>query len=112
MIAPTPKIQPAPPLLQDKLAKLMYLALYLLMIGAPLAGWLILSAFGKPIPFFGLELPPLISEKPDLGSQIKELHELAGTAGYWLIGLHAVAAVYHHHFVRDNTLRIMLPERK
>ena len=112
VIAPTPKIQPAPAPLQDKLAKLMYLALYLLMIGAPLAGWLILSAFGKPIPFFGLELPPLISENPDLGSQIKELHELAGTAGYWLIGLHAVAAVYHHHFVRDNTLRIMLPERK
>src|SRR3990167_166175 len=115
VIAPTPKIQPPPAPLQDKLAKLaklMYLALYLLMIGAPLAGWLILSAFGKPIPFFGLELPPLISENPDLGSQIKELHELAGTAGYWLIGLHAVAAVYHHHFVRDNTLRIMLPERK
>ena len=112
VIAPTPKIQPPPAPLQDKLAKLMYLALYLLMIGAPLAGWLILSAFGKPIPFFGLELPPLISENPDLGSQIKDLHELAGTAGYWLIGLHALAAVYHHHVVRDNTLRIMLPERQ
>ena len=90
----------------------MYLALYLLMIGAPLAGWLILSAFGKPIPFFGLELPPLISENPELGSQIKELHELAGTVGYWLIGLHTVAALYHKHVVRDNAMDLMVPERK
>lgn len=112
VIAPTPKIQPAPPALQDKLAKLMYLGLYLLMIGAPLAGWLILSAYGKPIPFFGLELPALINENPQLGGQIKELHELAGTIGYWLIGLHAAAALYHKHVVRDNTMELMLPERK
>ena len=112
VIAPTPKVQPAPPALQEKLAKLMYLALYALMICAPLAGWLVLSAFGKPIPFFGLQLPPLISESQELGGQIKDLHELAGTVGYWLIGLHALAALYHHYVVRDNTLRIMLPGRK
>lgn len=112
VIAPTPKIQPAPPALQEKLAKLMYLALYLLMIGAPLAGWLILSAAGKPIPFFGLELPPLIGEDKELAGQIKELHELAGSVGYWLIGLHAAAALYHKHVVRDNAMDLMLPERR
>jgi cytochrome b561 len=99
-------------LAQDKIAKLMYLALYALMICAPLAGWLMLSAFNKPVPFFGLQLPALLSPDQALGVQIKELHELAGTIGYWLIGLHAVAGLYHHHIRRDNTLRIMLPERK
>jgi cytochrome b561 len=39
------------------------------------------------------------------------LHELAGTAGYWLIGLHAVAALFHHYVSRDNTLTRMLPKR-
>ncbi|HUX30511.1 MAG TPA: cytochrome b/b6 domain-containing protein, partial [Thiobacillus sp.] len=57
---PTPAILPEPPGLQQLSSKLLHLALYLLMIGMPLTGWLMLSAAGKPIPFFGLELPALI----------------------------------------------------
>jgi cytochrome b561 len=111
LIAPAPKIVPAIPAWQALPAKLMHLALYGLMIGAPLAGWLILSAAGKPIPFFGLQLPALIGKNPELAGQIKELHELAGTAGYWLIGLHAAAGLFHHYVKRDNTLTRMLPGR-
>lgn len=44
-----------------KLAKLAHLALYGFLILTPLFGWLLLSAAGKPIPFFGLELPALLS---------------------------------------------------
>ncbi len=32
--------------------------------------------------------------------------------GYALIALHAAAAIYHHHVLKDNTLTNMLPERK
>lgn len=109
---PTPAIQPEPVTWQQLSAKLLHLALYVLMIAMPISGWLLLSASGKPIPFFGLELPALISENKDLAKQIKELHELFGTAGYFLIGLHALAALQHHFMVRDNTLTRMLPERK
>jgi cytochrome b561 len=108
-IAPTPIIKPAPPAWQAIPAKLMHLALYTLMIGAPLAGWSILSAAGKPIPFFGLELPALVGPDKALAGQIKEWHELAGTAGYWLIGLHAFAGLFHHFVARDNTLTRILP---
>lgn len=111
LIAPTPRIVPAIPLWQALPAKLVHLALYALMIGAPLAGWLILSAADKPIPFFGLQLPALIGPNPDLAGQIKELHELAGVTGYWLIGLHAAAGLFHHFIRRDNTLTRMLPGR-
>jgi cytochrome b561 len=109
---PTPAIQPELPSLQQLSSKLLHLALYALMIGMPLIGWLILSAAGKPIPFFGLELPALIGENKDLAEQLEELHEVIGTTGYFLIGLHTVAALYHHYIVRDNTLTRMLPERK
>lgn len=111
LIAPTPRIEPPLPAWQAIPAQLMHAALYALMIGAPLAGWLVLSAAGKPIPFFGLELPALIDANRDLAGRIKELHELAGTTGYWLIGLHALVGLYHHYVVRDNTLIRMLPRR-
>lgn len=109
---PTPAIVPQLPRLQLQSSKLLHLALYLLMIGMPLTGWLMLSAAGKSIPFFGLELPPLIGENKELSKQIKELHETVGTTGYFLIGLHTVAALYHHYIKRDNTLMRMLPGRK
>jgi cytochrome b561 len=109
---PTPAILPEPPGLQQLSSKLLHLALYLLMVGMPLTGWLMLSAAGKPIPFFGLELPALIGENKDLAKQIKEVHEFVGTTGYFLIGLHTVAALYHHYIKHDNTLTRMLPGRK
>lgn len=110
-ISPVPRIEPKPPKWQDLSAKLMHLALYALMLGMPLAGWLLLSAAGKPIPFFGLQLPALIGENKPLADAIKEVHETVGTAGYFLIGLHAAAALFHHYVVGDNTLRRMLPSR-
>ncbi len=109
---PTPEIRPEPPYWQQLLSKFLHLLLYALMIVMPLTGWLQLSALGKPIPFFGLQLPALIGENKQLGEAIKELHETLGTAGYYLIGLHAAAALYHHYIVRDNTLARMLPGRK
>lgn len=104
---PAPAIHPAPSAGQAKLAKLGHLVMYGLMIGMPLAGWLLLSAAGKPIPFFGLELPALIGPDKALAGQIKEVHELVGTLGYFLIGGHAAAALFHHYIKRDNTLLLM-----
>ena len=97
---------------EQQLAKLAHLALYGLMIGLPLLGWLILSAAGKPIPFFGLELPALVGPDKALAGDFKELHETIAVLGYWLIGLHAVAALFHHYVRRDDVLRRMLPQRR
>jgi cytochrome b561 len=104
----TPPIVPAPPVWQDRLAKLLHLALYGLMVAMPLLGWFALSAFGKPIPFFGLALPALVAENKELGRSIMEVHELGGNLGYLLIGGHAAAALFHHYWIKDNTLRRML----
>ena len=108
---PTPRIEPEPGSWQRLSAQFMHLVLYVLLIGMPLAGWLMLSAAGKPIPFFGLQLPALIGENKDLAKQIEGIHEIVGTAGYFLIGLHAAAALFHHYIKRDNTLGRMLPRR-
>jgi cytochrome b561 len=99
------------PAWQRMISGATHLALYLLMIALPLIGWIMLSADGKPIPFFGLTLPPLIGPNEGLAEQLEELHETIGTLGYWLIGLHAMAALFHHYVLRDATLSRMLPAR-
>ena len=106
----TPPITPDPPAWQTLFAKLTHLALYAFMLAMPIAGWIILSASGKAIPFFGLDLPALVSPSKALAGQVKELHETVATIGYFLIGLHALVALFHHYFVRDNTLRRMMPD--
>jgi superoxide oxidase len=82
------------------------------MLAMPLAGWTILSASGAVIPFFGLELPALVGQSKPLAAQIKELHETVGTIGYFLIGLHAAAALFHHYLIKDNTLLRMIKIRR
>jgi len=111
MAGPDPLTEPVPPKWQKLSAKLMHVALYFLMIGMPLGGWLLLSAAGKPIPYFGLELPALVGESKSLAALIKEIHEVGGTVGYLLIGFHTAAALFHHYVQRDNTLRRMLPNQ-
>ncbi len=109
--SPVPRIEPPIPRWQTVLSHWVHGLLYALMLGAPLAGWLMISAAGRPIFFFGMELPALLAKNEDLFKQIKEMHEIAGTLGYALIGLHAVAALVHHYIMQDNTLVRMLPKR-
>lgn len=111
-VTPSPQMNPQIAAWQRHLAHLMHGALYAFLILMPLLGWLTLSAAGKVIPFFGLELPALIGPDKALGESIEDIHSTIGTVGYYLIGLHAAAALYHHYFVQDDTLRRMLPLRK
>lgn len=97
---------------QEWLGRLMHIALYALMIVMPIMGWVILSAEGKPIPFFGLSLPPLTGPDDAFAHQIEDLHETIGELGYWMIGLHAAAALVHHYVLRDGVLLRMLPFRR
>ncbi len=105
-----PPILPAPVRWQAILGKVMHLALYALMIGMPIFGWLILSAEGKAIPFFFFDLPALVEASKPFAHWAEDLHKTGATIGYFLIGLHAAAALFHHYVVRDNTLRRMLPK--
>ena len=110
-IGGAPKITPAPPAWQTTLATLMHWALYVFMIAMPVLGYLILSYNDKSVFFYGFDLPALTLKDPDFAKQIKSWHELGGSIGYWLIGLHALAALAHHYLIKDNTLLRMLPKR-
>lgn len=101
-----PAVNPPPPRYLVWLAAGAHAAIYALVITMPIAGWLILSAEGKPIPF---NLPPLVAPDAALAKTVEALHEAGGFAGYFLIGLHATGALFHHIVLKDDTLRRMLP---
>lgn len=82
------------------------------MIGMPLPGGFAISAKGDPVLFFGAQLPHLIGRDKALYDTLKAIHETIGTIGYYLIGLHAAAALFHHYGVRDNTRVRMLAAAK
>ena len=105
----SPAIAPPVTAWQNRLAKLVHLLLYVFMFVMPVLGWLILSGEGKAIPFYGLELPALIAKNKELAENIEDIHTTVAEIGYYLVGLHTLAALYHHYLVKDNTLRRMLP---
>lgn len=107
----TPPIVPPAPKWQLLIATIVEFSLYGLMAILPLLGWLTLSAEGDAIPFFGLRLPALVGENKQLAERTEELHVTLATIGYFLIGLHAAAALFHHYVQRDNTLKRMFPSR-
>lgn len=111
-ITKVPPITPKPSPLVLGSAHLVHVLLYGLMIGLPILGWTLLSAAGKPIPFWGVDLPSLVAANKELVGNVKFWHETLANWGYALIGLHAVAALYHHYWVKDDTLLRMMPKRK
>lgn len=94
---------------QQLISRVMHWALYGFMLAMPLLGWLMVSAKGDDIHLFGIQVPALMAENLDWEDRFEELHETLGAVGYWLIGLHAFAGLFHHYVQRDDTLVRMLP---
>lgn len=95
---------------QQVSAALVHGALYVLMFVMPLSGWLFNSAANFPLQWFGLfNLPALWAADPAMKHWALQVHEY----GFWtlavLVVVHAGAALKHHYFDHDETLRRMLP---
>jgi cytochrome b561 len=104
-----PDIIPQPPRWQTISAKAVHGLLYLMFLSLPLLGVLSLYVGQVEWSFLGLQMPIAAAKNPELQHSLKSVHELIANAGYFLVGLHAAAALFHHYIVRDNTLERMLP---
>ena len=87
---------------------LLYLGLLLL----PALGYALACARYGHVDFAGIPLPSLIERDRDLAETLEMVHGWAGWGMLALIGLHAFAALLHHHVFKDNVLRAMLPVRR
>ncbi|MCC9622501.1 cytochrome b [Thalassospira sp. MA62] len=91
-------------------AKAGHIGLYLLMFAMPLSGWTMSSAANYPVSVFGLfTLPNLVSPNEELFNTLKTVHwGLSWVIAALVVG-HVLAALKHHFWDGDATLRRMLP---
>jgi cytochrome b561 len=84
--------------------------LYVLVLAQPLTGWLMSSSAGYPVSFFGLfTFPALAGKDPGAHEFYEEVHEALFGALVTIAVVHALAALFHHFWRKDDTLRRMLP---
>lgn len=105
----TPPITPPPAAWQLRVSKAMKIYLYALMILAPLFGWAYLSANDESISWFFISMPSITPVSEMIADLAGEAHEILGLSGYFFIVVHAAAGLYHHYWVKDDTLKRILP---
>jgi len=110
---------PTPPLpgtlkpYERVLANITHAGLYILLFAMPLSGWMMSSARGFPVSWFGwFQLPDLVPKNKALYDAMLETHDVLAIALGAIVFLHIAAAVKHHFVLKDNVLRRMLPFTK
>lgn len=101
------------PLSQKFAAHMLHFALYAFMLFIPLSGWLMSSAAGYGVSFYGLfDLPFIFSKDQKMAELFNDLHEAFANILIGLLVVHIGAALFHHFVKKDNILRRMLPDCK
>ena len=84
--------------------------LYVLMLAIPMSGWLMSSAQGFTVVWFGVwPLPNLVAKSADLGSLLEDLHVFLNYSLLVVVAGHVAAALHHHFIKKDAVLARMLP---
>jgi cytochrome b561 len=108
---------PAPPAIATpfepwtgRAALATHILLYALLLMVPISGIVLQFARGQALPLFGLYeiASPWVRDRA-FSRSVKEVHELLAHLLVFLAVLHAGAALVHHHLLKDDTLRRMLP---
>ncbi len=108
----------APPLpdsltvIEQRAAHAMHYLLYFICIAVPLSGYVYTLAAGYPVVLFGQwPLPVFMDPHPEWKEALRRVHEVLSYVLGSAVLLHAMAALHHHFFARDEVLSRMLPQR-
>lgn len=112
VINTTPEQAAGTPKWKIYLASLTHFTLYLIMLGFPISGIVMSMAGNHDIVFFGYTLPNIIGENKEISGVARYIHGILEYIAYSVIGLHVIAALYHHFIEKDNILKRMLPFKK
>jgi cytochrome b561 len=94
------------------LAKIMHVALYVLLMAQVTLGFLLRWYQGETFSFFGLfTIPPIVAPDRVADNIYQNRHNIVAWTIIVLAGGHALIALLHHYLLRDGILRRMLPTR-
>lgn len=112
-------VSPAPPAIATRFdpwmavaALVAHILLYALLLMVPLTGIVLQFARGQALPLFGLYdiASPWLRDRA-FARSVKEVHEILAHGLLIVAAVHAAAALFHHHVLKDETLVRMLPGR-
>ncbi len=98
-------------------ARAAHVLFYVLMIGLPIGGWIIVSSstLGIPTVLYGivpwphLPMPADIETRKTIGGMAGQAHQYGAYFLIALLVLHATAALRHHFYDKDDILTRMIP---
>lgn len=94
-------------------SKLVHIGMYLLMFVVYVSGYLVVTAEGEPVPVFAVvNVPAVFTSHNNLQDTAGAVHEWATYLLMALAGVHALAALYHHFWMKDGTLSRMVTRAK
>lgn len=108
VLYPVPLLADNVPAWQQRAAHATHGLLYVILFALPLLGWLAASGRDWVIDFWGASAPRLIA-KSDVAGALGDYHTYLSYVLLGLVGLHVLAALYHHVWLRDRVLVRMLP---
>jgi cytochrome b561 len=100
------------------MAEAVHWCFYIVMIGAPLTGWFIISTAKRPMEtlLFGfIHLPQLPIEKsaqPSIHTIAEQAHWAIAMGGIALLALHIAGILRHHVLLKDRLIERMTPFRR
>jgi cytochrome b561 len=107
-LAPAPALPAAFSAKEKRLITGLQTLLYGLMLLVPFSGYLMSTAKGYPVPFFGLfNLPALIGKSETVAGFAHAMHELSGYLILAIVLVHAAGAIKHRLGDRDGPTDVL-----
>ncbi len=104
----TPARMPHVPTWQHVTSRVVHYALYVVLFAQALSGMARFATAGYKVPFFGMfEVAFPMDKNEAMNELVGTLHEIFPIILLVLLGLHVLAALYHHFSLKDDTLRRM-----
>jgi cytochrome b561 len=105
---PPPPLPGAMPMAMRLVARGAHLAMYLLLLGLPVLGYVATNAHGFTLRYFGvISLPVAVGKDAALAPVLSYLHFLGTMSLLGLIGLHLMAVGFHSLVLRVGLGRRM-----
>lgn len=109
LVVPKPPYYPPLTGFQRGASSAVHGVLYVLLLATPLLGWIGVSAYPAPVPFFDLFMMPAITGKDrEFSEAVLGAHAVAGIVLAVFVLMHIGAALFHGLIKRDGVLSRMI----